>query len=60
MLPQEQCAALLETGELVDLAPTLFADVPLYWHAWRIQPPRIERMGTALVKAAREVLLPLS
>jgi LysR family transcriptional regulator (chromosome initiation inhibitor) len=34
-------------------------DVPLYWHAWRIQPPRLERLGAALTKAAREVLLPL-
>jgi len=59
MLPQEQCAALLATGELVDLAPALYVDVPLYWHAWRIQPPRLERMGAALVKAARTVLLPL-
>lgn len=59
MLPLEQCAALLAAGELVDLAPELHLDVPLYWHAWRIQPARLERMGAALVKAAREVLLPL-
>jgi LysR family transcriptional regulator (chromosome initiation inhibitor) len=59
LLPQEQCAALLASGELVDLTPALHVDVPLYWHAWRIQPPRLERMGAALVKAAREVLLPL-
>lgn len=60
MLPQEQCGALLESGELLDLAPHLHVDVPLYWHAWRIQPPRIERMGAALVKAAQAVLLPLA
>ena len=60
MLPLEQCGALLESGELVDLAPALYHDVPLYWHAWRIQPPRLERMGTALVKAARGALLPLA
>lgn len=60
MLPQEQCAALLDSGELVDLTPHLHVDVPLYWHTWRIQPPRIERMGAALVKAAQAVLLPLA
>ena len=60
MLPEEQCGAFLENGELVDLAPALCQDVPLYWHAWRIQPPRLERMGAALVKAARGVLLPLA
>jgi len=59
LLPLEQCAAMLASGALVDLTPGLFIDVPLYWHAWRIQPPRLERMGGALVKGARAVLLPL-
>ncbi|MCC2972900.1 LysR family transcriptional regulator ArgP [Massilia sp. IC2-476] len=57
MLPMEQCGAMLDDGSLVDLAPDLYVDVPLYWHAWRVQPPRLERMGAALVKAARDVLL---
>jgi LysR family transcriptional regulator (chromosome initiation inhibitor) len=57
MLPLEQCAALLESGDLVDLTPDLHLDVTLHWHAWRIQPPRLERMGAALVKGARAVLL---
>ena len=39
--------------------PGEFVDVPLYWHAWQIQPARVERMGTQLIKAARAVLLPL-
>ncbi|RZA32020.1 MAG: LysR family transcriptional regulator ArgP [Lysobacteraceae bacterium] len=60
MLPMEQCGAMLADGRLVDLAPALYVDVPLYWHAWRIQPPRLERMGTALVESARQVLLPLA
>ena len=59
MLPLEQCAAMLATGALVDLAPGLHVDVPLYWHAWRIQPPRLERMGAALVQGARALLLPM-
>jgi LysR family transcriptional regulator (chromosome initiation inhibitor) len=57
MLPQEQCAALLASGALVDVTPGLYVDVPLYWHAWQIQPVRLERMGTQLIKAARAVLL---
>lgn len=60
MLPLEQCRALLEEGSMVDLAPRLYIDVPLYWHAWRIQPQRVERMGAALVEAAQAVLLPLA
>jgi len=57
MLPLEQCADLLAAGQLVDLTPDLHMDVSLHWHAWRIQPPRLERMGAALVKGARAVLL---
>ncbi|MGH8853269.1 MAG: LysR family transcriptional regulator ArgP [Telluria sp.] len=53
LLPLEQCAAMLRDGTMVDLTPQLHVDVPLYWHAWRIQPPRLERMGGALLKAAR-------
>lgn len=60
MLPLEQCAQMLDSGALVDLAPRLHVDVPLYWHAWRIQPARLERMGAALIKAARQVLLPIT
>jgi LysR family transcriptional regulator (chromosome initiation inhibitor) len=59
MLPLEQCAAMLQSGALLDLTPDLYVDVPLYWHAWQIQPARLERMGAALLKAARTVLLPL-
>jgi LysR family transcriptional regulator (chromosome initiation inhibitor) len=57
MLPLEQCAARIAAGALVDLAPHLHADVPLYWHAWQIQPVRLERMGAQLIAAARTVLL---
>lgn len=60
MLPLEQCADGLAAGTLVDLAPDAHMDVPLYWHAWRIQPARLERMGAALLKAARAALLPLA
>ena len=58
LLPLEQCADMLASGVLVDLTPRLHVDVALYWHAWRIQPPRLERMGAALVQGARAVLLP--
>ncbi len=59
MLPQEQCAPLLAAGALVDLAPELYVDVPLFWHAWQVQPVRLERMGAQLIAAARRVLLPM-
>ena len=36
-------------------ASQLHTDMPLCWHAWRIQPQRVERMGAALVEAAHGV-----
>jgi LysR family transcriptional regulator (chromosome initiation inhibitor) len=57
LLPLEQCADLLAACQLVDLTPHLHLDVSLHWHAWRIQPPRLERMGAALVQGARGVLI---
>jgi LysR family transcriptional regulator (chromosome initiation inhibitor) len=60
LLPLEQCQEALDAGVLVDLTPHLHVDVTLYWHTWRIQPARLERMGAALVKGARAVLLPIT
>ncbi len=56
MLPPQQYGDLIERGELVDLAPGLYTDVPLYWHAWRVQSPKLERLGQAVVAAGRRVL----
>ncbi|WP_338759234.1 LysR family transcriptional regulator ArgP [Massilia sp. METH4] len=58
MVPVEQYGSALETGELIDLVPGKFTDVPLYWHAWRVQSPALERLGQAVVAAARRSLLP--
>jgi LysR family transcriptional regulator (chromosome initiation inhibitor) len=56
MLPPQQYGNLLETGELVDVAPGRYTDVPLYWHAWRVQSPTLERLGREVVRAARAAL----
>jgi LysR family transcriptional regulator (chromosome initiation inhibitor) len=60
MLPSQQYGDGLETGELVDLCPGEYRDVALYWHAWRVQSPKLERLGQRIVAAAREELLPPS
>lgn len=57
MLPEPQYANAIETGELIDLAPGKYMDVPLFWHAWRVQSPALERLGQAVVSAARSALL---
>lgn len=57
MLPEVQFGDLLDRGELVDLAPAIPTDVRLYWHAWRVQSPKLERLSTRVLAAARAVLL---
>jgi LysR family transcriptional regulator (chromosome initiation inhibitor) len=56
MLPSQQCDALVAAGELVDVAPGRFTNVPLFWHAWRVQSPALERLGREVVSAAKTLL----
>ena len=56
MLPELQMRDLREHGLLVDIAPTRPTDVALYWHAWKVQSPRMERLSRALVTQARKML----
>jgi LysR family transcriptional regulator (chromosome initiation inhibitor) len=58
MVPELQYGDLIERGELLDLAPARPTDVMLYWHAWRVQSPKLERLSAQVVAAARAVLLP--
>lgn len=56
MLPELQMHVLRSQGRLVDIAPTRPTDVHLYWHGWKVQSPRMERLSRTLVQAARQVL----
>lgn len=56
MLPELQMGSLRERGLLIDLAPSRPIDVALYWHAWKVQSPRMERLSRALVAEARKLL----
>jgi LysR family transcriptional regulator (chromosome initiation inhibitor) len=57
MVPELQFGDALASGALVDLAPAVPTDVMLYWHSWRVQSPKLERLSAQLVAAARAVLL---
>lgn len=59
MVPALQIQGAVERGELVDLLPSAAIDVALYWHSWRQQPPRLERLARSAMQAARRVLQPL-
>lgn len=56
MLPEVQMRALQESGALVDIAPQRPTDVALFWHSWKVQSARMERLSQALVRQARQVL----
>lgn len=58
MLPEQQFGNLIETGELIDLAPKKPVDVHLYWHAWRVMSPKLERLSAQVIAAARKALQP--
>ena len=57
MAPHLQCAAQLEAGTLVDLAPGLVLDVPLIWHMWDIQTPFTRALSAQVIATARRWLL---
>ena len=56
MLPELQMRELRKRGGLVDIAPGKPTDVALYWHAWKVQSPRMERLSATLISAARKLL----
>ncbi|MES2901681.1 MAG: HTH-type transcriptional regulator ArgP [Pseudomonadota bacterium] len=56
MLPEQQYGDLVQQGRLIDLAPDQPTDISLYWHAWRVQSPKLERLSAALLAAARASL----
>jgi len=51
--------AAVQAG-LVDLMPLHPTDVELYWHGWKVQSPRLERLTQRIVEAAQAVLRPQS
>lgn len=56
MLPELQMRDLREQGVLVDIAPSRPTDVALYWHGWKVQSPRMEKLSRALVAQASRML----
>lgn len=58
LLPTAQLGDDLQTGRLVRLAGRRHRDVPLFWQAWTIHSPRIDRLADAVRAAARAGLRP--
>ncbi len=57
LIPEQQYGSKIGSGELIDLAPQQPSDVALYWHTWKVQSPKLERLSARLLAAAREMLI---
>jgi LysR family transcriptional regulator (chromosome initiation inhibitor) len=57
MVPELQMGTLVGDNALVELVRDRPLDVGLYWHRWKVQSPRLERMSTTLTQAARRLLV---
>ncbi len=56
MVPDQITGDMVRAGLLIDLAPAVPTDVMLYWHAWRVQSPKLERLSARVIGAARAAL----
>lgn len=52
LLPDRQCLTELEAGELVEFAPEMAIDVPLYWQRWSLESPLLEELTEAVKSVA--------
>ena len=59
MNPDVLVAPLLASGELVELVPGRFLDVPLYWQHWSLDAPVLRALTDCVRDAARAMLHPV-
>ncbi len=58
MLPELQVQPYLNRGELIDVSPPYYLDVPLYWHYWQTESSAMTQLRKAVGAHAKAVLLP--
>ena len=56
VVPDLLVRELLQSGELVNLAPAVTHPVSLYWHCWNLDSDVIDRLTQALEAAAQQAL----
>lgn len=52
LLPEQQCAAEIEAGSLVELAPEKTVEVPLFWQRWTLESPLLDELSEAVRSVA--------
>lgn len=56
MLPEQQCAAELEAGRLIEIAPGEYTEVRLYWQRWNLASTLLDSVTDAVRRGARASL----
>ena len=56
VVPAQLVRPLLESGQLVDLAPAKTLPVKLYWHCWNLDSAVLNALSEAIIAAARLAL----
>lgn len=56
MLPEQQCAAEIDQGVLLDLAAEHPIDIALYWQRWNLASPTLDAVSSVVESVAREQL----
>ncbi|WP_213762401.1 HTH-type transcriptional regulator ArgP [Caballeronia sp. dw_19] len=59
LVPSMQVQPLLDSGDLVALAPHSRACVDLYWHHWEKAPPNASAISEMVIRHARQALTQL-
>lgn len=57
LVPSVQVQPLIDTGDVVSLAPELKTSVNLYWHHWKAAPPNAEQISELILYRARAALI---
>ncbi|UOO80744.1 LysR family transcriptional regulator ArgP [Uruburuella testudinis] len=52
LFEQQLQSEQIKAGELLDLCPQYFIDVPLFWHCWQAQPPKLQSLRKAVQRSA--------
>jgi LysR family transcriptional regulator (chromosome initiation inhibitor) len=56
MVPEQLLGVALSRGEVAELAPGRYLDVPLFWQRWRLESPALDAVTTAVHEAASAAL----
>ena len=56
MLPDQQSAPLLQTGQILNLSPECHVSAKLHWHCWNLKSDLLEKLTRQLILKAKQLL----